>query len=78
MDKCISKAIAAFHSLRPVGIMRTTMSPQLKLHLYQTFCRTILTNGVEIGGLLQADVQRIKTIDGNIVKTLLGIQPPAA
>ena len=51
VDKTIAKAMAALHSLRSVGIMKPTMSLQLKLHLYQTFCRTILTNGLEVGSV---------------------------
>ena len=60
-------------TLRSVGIARTSMSPQLKMHLYRVYCRTLLTSGIEIGEVSKGDVQRLRTIEGKIVKHLLGL-----
>jgi hypothetical protein len=67
---------AAYGALAKIGVLGINseiMHPNMKGHLYKTFVRPVLYYGLENFNLNLTERLSIKRIEGNIVKSILGI-----
>ncbi|CAF0943225.1 unnamed protein product [Brachionus calyciflorus] len=68
-----SKALAAMFKLKSIGVLNKQMHPNMRARLYKVYIRPVLWYGVESIYMKQSDILLLKRLEGNIVKTILGI-----
>lgn len=73
ISKRRSLTIAASMRLKSLGIYTPSTSPYIKSFLYKTYLRPILLYGFENICLKRTELLQIKRIEGNLVKSIIGI-----
>lgn len=68
-----SKVVAKVAKLKTLGLLTNKMSPHTKAYLYKTYLRPIALFGMENAELSKEEIAQIKTIEGNALKTVIGI-----
>ena len=73
VDSRIFKCRKSYFSLNNVGMPYPGLPVDLKLHLWHTICRPILTFGLETVYLNRAMYSKLESLQGTIVKAFLGL-----
>lgn len=73
LDKRNKSAIIALAKIKKIGLASTNIHPMTKGHLYNTHIRPILYYGIENIYLNKTEKNKIKRIEGNLIKMLIGI-----
>ena len=63
----------AYYSLKSIGIEGKDLSPKLKAHLIKTYVRAITYYGLENLTITKTDIKKLQTLEGNMIKKMLGI-----
>lgn len=67
------KAMAAVMKLKSLGLIDNSIHPITKGHIYKTYIRPVLFYGLENSYLTKTEILKIKRIEGNLIKTIIGI-----
>jgi len=70
----IKSANRAFYGLQHGGLHFNGIAPEVAAHIYKVGVQTILTYGCESIFISAANLRRLKTAEGNIVKAFLGLR----
>ena len=73
VDSRIVKCRKSYFSLNDVGMPYSGLPVDLKLHLWHTICRPILTFGLETVYLNRTMYGELESLQGTIVKAFLGL-----
>ena len=73
VDSRILKCRKSYFSLNNVGMPYTGLPVDLKLHLWHSSCRPILTFGLETVYLNRAMYGKLESLQGTVVKAFLGL-----
>ncbi|RNA40614.1 RNA-directed DNA polymerase from mobile element jockey-like [Brachionus plicatilis] len=73
IDKCKKSALKALNRLRDLSLLTNESHPNMKGHLFNTYIRPVLLYGLENLSLNKLEKLKLKRIEGNIVKMMMGL-----
>lgn len=68
-----SKAINKKAKLKALGLISSNMSPQSRAYLYKSYIRPIIMYGIDNCDLSAQELNKIKTVEGNAIKSMVGL-----
>ncbi|RNA07428.1 RNA-directed DNA polymerase from mobile element jockey-like [Brachionus plicatilis] len=69
----IKNTIKSLNAIGVLGINDKNLKTKIKVQLYKTYCRPILSYGCEALKINQIDQRKLKTIEGTIIKRIMGL-----
>lgn len=68
-----SKVMRKISKLKAIGLISSRMSIKSRTYLFKTYIRPIALDGLDTCNLDEDEVKRIKTIEGNAIKAMVGL-----
>ncbi|RNA04086.1 RNA-directed DNA polymerase from mobile element jockey-like, partial [Brachionus plicatilis] len=65
--------LISLNAIGVLGINDKNLKTKIKVQLYKTYCRPILSYGCEALKINQIDQRKLKTIEGTIIKRIMGL-----
>ena len=69
----IRNTVKSLNAIGALGINDKILKTKIKVQLYKTYCRPILSYGCEALKINQLDQRKLKTTEGTIIKRIMGL-----